>query len=63
MVTFGLIERSFSKGTKSFLNSDPLSKTTFLGLGYLASHVCSNRRLILVEDLSMMTSSVDFPLL
>ena len=41
-VTVGLILKSFKSGVKFFLNSDPLSKITFVGLGYRANHTWLN---------------------
>ena len=53
VVGTGFIAKSRNKGMKSFLNSDPLSKTTFLGLGYLVSHVWLNNWLIRADVLSI----------
>ena len=36
------MSKSYSKGVKSRLNSDPLSNTTLHGCGYLHSHVLLN---------------------
>ena len=59
VVHLGFMDKSFNRGTKSFLNSDPLSKTTFFGLGYLEIHVWSNSLLILADDLSMNVLSIN----
>ena len=49
----GLISKSFSKGVKSCLNSDILSKTTLRGCGYLMSYLLLNNWLTLAYGLSM----------
>ena len=49
VVHFRLITKSCHSWIKSFLNSEPLSKTTLEGLGYLDSHTLSKRRLILAD--------------
>ena len=58
VVGVGLMLKSLRRGKKSFLNSVPLSKMTFLGRGYLASHVVLNNWLILALDFSFSGSSV-----
>ena len=55
-VKTGLISKSFSKGVKSRLNSEPLSNTTLCGRGYLHSHVLLNSWITLADDLSMYSS-------
>ena len=57
-VGVGFIAKSCKGGKKSFLNSVPLSKMTFLGRGYLASHVVLNNWLILALDFSFSGSSI-----
>ena len=52
-VRTGLMSKSSSNGMKSRLNSDPLSKTTRFGRGYLDNHVLLKSWLILAEVLSM----------
>ena len=49
----GLISKSFRSGMKSCLNSEPLSKTTHFGRGYLNGHVLLKSWLILAEVLSI----------
>ena len=51
-----LISKSFSKGVKSHLNSDPLSNTTLRGRGYLHSHVLLKTWITLADDLSTHSS-------
>ena len=57
VVGLGFIAKSSSNGIKSFLNSDPLSKRTRFGLGYLHNHVWSKSWEILAEDLSFNGTS------
>ena len=58
VVGLGFIAKSSSNGIKSFLNSDPLSKRTRFGLGYLHNYIWSNSWEILAEDLSFTGTSV-----
>jgi len=57
-VGVGFIAKSCKRGKKYFLNSVTLSKMTFLGHGYRASHVVLNYWLILVLDFSFSGSLV-----
>ena len=59
VVKTGLISKSFRKGVKSSLNSDPLSNTTLCGRRYMHKHVLLNRWLTLVDNLSMYPSLPD----
>ena len=54
----GLILKSFIKGAKSRLNSFILSNTTLRGYGYLISPSLSNKRITLVDYLSMYSSFI-----
>ena len=58
VVGLGFIAKSSSNGIKYFLNSDPLSKRTRFGLGYLHNHVQSKSWEIIAEDLSFNGTSV-----
>ena len=55
-VKAGFISKSFSKGLKSCLNSNPLSNTTLRGSGYLIIHLLLNNWLTLQNDSSMHSS-------
>ena len=50
------VSKSFSKGVKFHLNSDPFSITTFCRRGYLHSYVSLNNWITLLDDLSMYLS-------
>ena len=50
MVGLGFTPKYLSKGMKSFLNSEPLSNRTFLGLGYLFIQIWLNSLEIQAED-------------
>ena len=56
-VHIGLTEKYLSNGIKFLLNSEPLSKITLRGLGYLYSHTSLNIWDILAEDWSMIGNS------
>ena len=50
------MSKSFRKGLKYRLNSDPLSNTTMCGRGYMNSHVLLNSWINMADDLSMYYS-------
>ena len=52
IVKTGFISKSFIKGVKYHLNSDPLSNMTLHGRGYLLRRVLLNNWLTLADDLS-----------
>ena len=57
VVGVGLILKSFNRGRKSFLNSEPLSNITLFGRGYLDNHTSSKKLLIFDEDLLIVGTS------
>ena len=56
-VHVSLTEKYLSNGIKFLLNSEPLSKFTLRGLGYLDSHTLLNIQYILAEYWSMIGTS------
>ena len=56
VIKTGYIYKYFIKGSKSCLNSYPLSNTNFRGCGYLNIHLLLNNLLTLADDLSIYSS-------
>ena len=57
LVHVGLIEKYLINGIKFLFNSEPFSKITSHGLGYLDSHTSLNIWYIIAEDWSMIGTS------